>query len=94
MDMKDTVENIAKLAHLNLTKEKKDEFASQFEKIIGYIDEINKLDLEGIEPLAHVIETENVLREDKIKPGLTLEQALSNAPKKNDTFFKVPKVLE
>ena len=89
----ETVEYVAELARLKFTKEETAEFAEQFQKILSYIQTIEELDLDGIEPLTHISEAENVFREDVVKPSLSLEDALKNAPKRNESFFTVPKVL-
>ena len=87
------VEHIAKLARLEFTQEEKEKFALQLNEILAYMEQLNKLDTENVEPLSHVIELNNVFRRDEVKPGLTTEEALRNAPSKTDKFFKVPKVI-
>jgi len=88
------VEHIAKLAKLKFTEEEKVKLTHQLNDILNYIDQLNKIDTSKVEPLSHVIELSNVFREDVVKPGLTPEEALKNAPAKTDKFFKVPKVIE
>ena len=90
---KKEVEHIAKLARLEFSEEEKEKFTRQFNEILSYIEQLNKLDTSNIEPLSHVIELHNVFREDEVKPGLTPDQALLNAPAKTEKFFKVPKVI-
>lgn len=93
--MKDLVRNVAKLSSLSLTEEEVDTIAPQFAKILDYMAVIDELDLEGVEPLTHVNEYQvNVWREDKVGESLPLEEALKNAPKRNEQFFKAPKVIE
>jgi len=87
------VEHIAKLAKLKFTEEEKVKLTHQLNDILNYIDQLNKIDTSKVEPLSHVIELSNVFREDVVKPGLTPEEALKNAPAKTDKFFKVPKVI-
>jgi len=87
------VERIAALARLEFSQEEKEKFTRQFNDILAYMEKLNQLDTSNVEPLSHVIELKNVFREDEVKPGLTQEQALQNAPAKNDKFFKVPKVI-
>lgn len=94
MELNELIKSTADLAHLKYNDEELVEFETQFEKILGYVSTIEKLDLTGIEPLSHVITTENVFRQDIAKESLSQKDALSNAPKKNDNFFKVPKVIE
>lgn len=87
------VEHIATLARLEFTEEEKQKFTHQLNEILAYVEQLNKLDTSKVEPLSHVIELDNVFREDVVKPGLTPEEALKNAPAKTDRFFKVPKVI-
>lgn len=87
------VEHIAKLARLSFTDEEKQMFTHQLNEILEYVEQLNRLDTSNVEPLSHVIELSNVFREDEVKPGLTTEEALKNAPAKTDRFFKVPKVI-
>lgn len=87
------VEYIAKLARLEFSEEEKQKFTHQLNDILAYVEQLNKLDTSKVEPLSHVIELSNVFRDDEVKPGLTTEEALKNAPAKSDKFFKVPKVI-
>jgi aspartyl-tRNA(Asn)/glutamyl-tRNA(Gln) amidotransferase subunit C len=57
------------------------------------MEKLNELDTSNVEPLSHVIELSNVLREDKVRPSYPQEEVLKNAPSKTDKFFKVPKVI-
>lgn len=87
------VEHIAKLARLEFSEEEKQKFTHQLNDILAYVEQLNKLDTSKVEPLSHVIELSNVFRDDAVKPGLTTEEALKNAPAKSEKFFKVPKVI-
>jgi len=62
--------------------------------MISFVEKLNELDLEGTEPLLHMSENVNVLREDEVKGSITREEALKNAPAHDDKFFKVPKVIK
>lgn len=88
------VARIAELAKLSFTEEEKEVFTREFGQILGAIEEINTLDLSGVEPLTHVLDLPDILRADESTPSLSVRDALKNAPQKNETFFKVPKVLE
>ena len=90
---KTDVEYIAKLARLEFTEEEKEKFTRQFNEILAYMEKLNELDTSNVKPLSHVNELSNVFRNDEVKPGLTPEQALQNAPAKTEKFFKVPKVI-
>jgi len=91
--MKD-VEHIAKLAKLNFSDEEKVKFTTQFNDILSFVEKLKELDTSNVQPLSHVIDFENVMREDKVQPSVTTEEALRNAPAKTEKFFKVPKVIE
>ena len=62
--------------------------------MIEFADKLNELNLDGVEPLLHMSEEANVLREDEIKGSISREEALKNAPEHDDQFFKVPKVIK
>jgi len=87
------VEYIAKLARLRFTEDEKQKLMHHLNDILNYIDQLNKIDTSNVEPLSHVVELNNVFREDVVKPGLSSKEALKNAPAKTDKFFKVPKVI-
>lgn len=87
------VEYVAKLAKLKLSQEEKKKFQKELDKVIRYIDQLNQVDTENVPPTSHVVPMQNVLREDKVKPSLTQDEALSNAPDKKDGHFRVPKVI-
>lgn len=89
-----SIERIAELSKLSLSVEQKDDIINQLTNIISSIDVINSLDLDDIEPLEHIVDLPDIFREDCIKDSLYIEDTLKNAPQKNETFFKVPKVLE
>lgn len=93
MITKEEVQRIATLAKLSFTEEELEKLTVDFSNILGYMEEINKLDLSGVEPMTHISDTVNVFREDVVVPSVSTEDALRNAPKRNDSFFKVPKVL-
>ena len=87
------VEHIAKLAKLEFNEDEKAKFTDQFNQILAFMEKLNELDTSKVEPLSHVIELQNVFREDVVKPSSPTENALKNAPAKSDKFFKVPKVI-
>ncbi|MBI3351840.1 MAG: Asp-tRNA(Asn)/Glu-tRNA(Gln) amidotransferase subunit GatC [Nitrospirae bacterium] len=91
---KEQVGHVAKLAKLSISDEEKEKFSLQLEKILMYVDQLNELKTEGIEPTSHAGGLENVFREDKVQPSLPVEIALQNAPQQEKGFFKVPKVIE
>jgi len=91
---KSQVKKVAKLARLDLSEAEVEEFAGQLSTIIGYVERMNKLNTEGIEPLAHCLPISNVFREDIVKESLGTGKTLENAPQRDGAFFKVPKILE
>ena len=88
------VEYVAKLARIELTEDEKDTLTSQLSSILGHIEKLNELDIEGVEPTFHVLDVTNVFREDEVRPSLPTEETLKNAPARDGDFFKVPKILE
>ncbi len=89
----DDVRHAAKLCRLALTDGEVDRFTSQLGDILGYIQKLNELDVEGVRPMPHALDQHNVFRDDQPAPGLATDAALANAPAKDGPFFKVPKVL-
>ncbi len=88
------VEYVAKLARLSLTVDEKNKFAGQLNAILEYMDELNKLDTEGVPPTSHAVVIKNVFRTDKVEKSDASEDIISNAPEKENRFFKVKKVME
>lgn len=91
---KQTVERIAHLSRLNFDEGAKDKLTSELNVILDWIDQLNEVDTEGIEPLTNMSAEMNVLREDEAKNEISHEDALKNAPKKDSNYFRVPKVLD
>ncbi len=87
------VEHIAELARLEFGEQEKQRLTHELNDILKYIEQLNKLDTSNVEPLSHVIELNNVFREDVVRPSISTDDALKNAPAKKDSFFKVPKVI-
>ncbi|MBP1774514.1 MAG: gatC [candidate division NC10 bacterium] len=88
------VEHVARLARLALSEEEKERMTSQLDAILGYVDKLNALDTSGVEPTATVIPMVSVMREDVVRPSLSREDALANAPDREDVFFRVPRIIE
>ena len=88
------VKYVAHLARLNLTKEEEQKFGAQLGQVLGYIEKLNRLDVSGVEPTAHAVPLVNVTRTDEVRPSLTNEEALRNAPAKANGLFMVPKIVE
>jgi aspartyl-tRNA(Asn)/glutamyl-tRNA(Gln) amidotransferase subunit C len=88
------VSYVAHLARLFLTSEEVKTFQGQLDHIVGYVKKINELDLKNIEPTSYAVTMQNVFREDVVKPGLSVEQAMANAPASVGDQFQVPKIVE
>jgi len=91
---KDQVKYVAHLARLDLTDAELNTFAAQLDKIVEYIDQLKQLDVSKIDPMEHVLALSNVKRKDELKESLETKEILENAPQKEKTFFKLPKVIE
>lgn len=88
------VEKLAHLSRLQFNESEKAEIKNDLQRMIGFVEKLNELNLDGVEPLMHMSEEVNVLREDEIKGSVSREEALKNAPLHDDQFFKVPKVIK
>ena len=88
------VEHVANLARLHLTDDELDRMQEQLSKILDAIDTLQQVDTSHVGPTASVIQLENVMREDEVRPGISREAALANAPLRDDPFLRVPTVLE
>lgn len=84
------VDYVARLARLRLSEEESERMARELAGVLSYIEHIEELDMDGVEPTSHVVQLENVLRPDAIKPSLPREQALENAPEVANDGFAVP----
>lgn len=89
----DIVDHIAHLARLEFQGQQKEAIKEDMSKIITFMEVLQEVDTRDVEPLIFMSEEVNVLREDIAKETLTQEQALSNAPKKDSDYFRIPKVL-
>lgn len=89
----ETIEYVGILAKLELSKEEKEQAKQDMGKMLDYIDKLNELDTEGVEPMSHVFPVNNVFREDVVMNGDGHEAALANAPSCKEDGFKVPKTI-
>ncbi|MFB5268426.1 Asp-tRNA(Asn)/Glu-tRNA(Gln) amidotransferase subunit GatC [Paenibacillus enshidis] len=90
----ENVRHVAKLSRLNLTSAEEELMTEQLNAILHYAEKLNELDTDDVEPTTHVLHVSNVMREDEVRPSLTLEQVMRNAPEEEDGQFKVPAILE
>ena len=88
------VEKVAKLARLELSEAEIDEFTGQLGAILEYVEKMNELDTESVEPLAHCLPVHNVFRDDEVRESLGTERTLANAPQHSEEFFRVPRILD
>jgi aspartyl-tRNA(Asn)/glutamyl-tRNA(Gln) amidotransferase subunit C len=88
------INNLAQLSKLEFNDEEKNEIKNDLQKMIAFIDKLNELDTTGVEPLLHMSENVNMLREDEVKGSISTKEALKNSPLHNEHFFKVPKVIK
>ena len=92
---KSTVDRLAKLSKLEFSEEEKREMVEDFKKMVGFVNKLKEVNTEGVKPLIYVNEdVTNVLRDDKVEGMLTSEEALKNAPDKDSSYIKVPKVVK
>jgi aspartyl-tRNA(Asn)/glutamyl-tRNA(Gln) amidotransferase subunit C len=91
---KQLVDRIATLSKLEFDEQSKEAIRQDLERMIGFVDKLNEVNTEGIDPLIYVNDEVNILREDVVKQIITKEEALSNAPTKDSDYIKVPKVLK
>jgi aspartyl-tRNA(Asn)/glutamyl-tRNA(Gln) amidotransferase subunit C len=91
---RETLRQIAHLARLELKEGAEKEMLDSLNKILTWVEKLNEVDTAGVEPLTHLTDEVNVLREDQVQEPLPQERGLFNAPRKDDDYFRVPKVLE
>lgn len=91
---KKTVEYVAELARINLTEEEKESLGRELTKIITYIDQLQELDTQGVEPLRELQAKRDVFRPDEVLPSGCREEILKNSPLSEGDYFKIPKVIE
>ena len=92
--MKIDVGYVSNLARLELTEEEKATFQPQLEGIVGYVEKISEVNVEGVPPMMHGKEIVNAFREDEVRPSMATETALANAPKRVGDEFLLPKIVE
>lgn len=90
---RDEVEKVALLGRLRLSDDELQRMTAQLGQIVQYVRQLDDLDTSGVEPMAHAADLCNVFAEDQIQPSLAREQALANAPKRDEECYRVPAVL-
>lgn len=91
---KELVSYVAALSRIDLEEHEIDEMQAQMSEVVDYMDTLNRLDTEGVEPLSHVFSITNVMRDDTVKPSYERELILKNAPEHTSETFVVPKTVE
>ena len=87
----ETIEYVGILAKLELSGEEKEQAKKDMESMLDYVDKLNELDTDGVEPMSHVFPVNNVFREDIVTNGDDREEILKNAPERKDGAFVVPR---
>ena len=90
----DTVKRVAKLARIAVDDEKAARMQGELNAILGFVEQLNEVDVDGVEPMTSVVEMDMKKREDLVTDGGIADEVTSNAPKSEDNFFMVPKVIE
>jgi aspartyl-tRNA(Asn)/glutamyl-tRNA(Gln) amidotransferase subunit C len=88
------VDYISELSRLSLPKREKAAMATQLEQIVAYMDTLNTLDTQGVEPMSHVFPVRNVFREDYVRDSMDRDLLLDNAPQRDSGTFLVPKAVD
>lgn len=88
------VSKVALLARLKLTDSELEKFTTQLNAIVGYVEQLQELNTDDVEPMAHPLPLQNVFRADEVRPSLAQDKALANAPKSTNEFYLVPPVLD
>lgn len=88
------VKYVAHLARISLSSEEEQKLSTQLGNILGYIEKLKEADVSGVEPTAHPFPLVNVTRPDEVRPSISHEEALRNAPAKAGGLFVVPKIVE
>lgn len=89
-----TVDKIAELAKLQFNDKAKEEIKADLNKMLDFVDKLNELDTEGVEPLIYMLDEEQKLRADEVKGHVSQQEGLKNAPEKDSDYIKVPKVIK
>ena len=88
------IEHVALLSRLELDEETRERMTEQLGRVLDYIEKLNELDTENVEPMSHPGELKNVFREDEPRGSLDPDDALANAPDRSKSSFRVPRVIE
>ena len=87
------LEHVARLARLSFSKEELSAFTGQLNDILGYVAKLEELDTNGVSPTTHALQVTNVFRQDEVKPSLSVDEAVANAPEEENGAFVVPRII-
>ena len=90
---KDNVLHVAGLARLDLSQEEVARYEVELNDVLEFMEKLNELDTQGVEPTTHVLDISNVFRQDIVVARSDVEEILANAPDREDDYFKVPSIL-
>lgn len=91
---KEKLKKVAHLARLNIKLEEEDQLLKDMGEILNWVEKLREVDTEGVEPITHMTQEVNVLRNDEAEISISRNEALKNAPDEDGKYFKVPKVLK
>ena len=91
---KESLKKIAHLARLEIKLEEEEALMNSMDSVLSWMEQLDEIDTEGVEPLTHIMDEANIWRQDISTNTLSRSEALANAPAKNDTYIMVPKVIE
>ncbi len=89
-----TIEKLAHLARLHFADDEKEAYKADLQNMIAFVEKLQEVDTTGVEPLLHMGDSHNALRDDVVKGSVSRVEALLNSPVKDDQYFKVPKVIK
>lgn len=87
------VKHVAILSRLGLNNDELQKYEEELNDVLNFMEKLNELDTQGVEPTSHVLDIHNVFRSDVVEKSLDLEDVLANAPDRDDDYFKVPSIL-
>ena len=88
------IDNLAMLSRLQFNQEEREEIKKDLQRMISFVDKLNEVDTQGVEPLLHMSQVVDVYRTDRVEGSMGRAEALANAPVADPAFFKVPKVIK
>lgn len=91
---REQVRHVAQLARLSLSAEEEERYARQLGQVLEYVERLAKVDVSGVEPLAHAVPLPTLLRDDLVRPSLSRDEALANAPQRVGEGVAVPRIIE